>query len=217
MNFDDYMADLDSQPITGFDHSKNWINLPLISHITDNLYVGGHDMSVNLGDYFTHVFSFYTFDPQYVTDESTTHHGWTMYDSPDYPDLDTLDEAVPLIVAALEAGGNVLVHCQAGINRSNLATSLVLMDWKGLTAAEAIDMLREKRGQVVLSNQSFERYLRSLDAHIDVCEHNEENKIQWEGWVPPEGSGFCGLNDLHGVHGKCLGIMCDYGCNAENF
>ena len=110
-NFEDLAADLESQPITGWLHTGEHISIPLISHITDNLYVGGHSAEADLGDFFTHVFSFYVFEDPYKTAESVYHEGFHMYDSPGYPDLDTLDDAVPKIVAALEAGGNVLVHC----------------------------------------------------------------------------------------------------------
>lgn len=163
MNFENLKADLDTQPITGFDHYGNYISLPLISHIVDNLYVGGHDRHANLGSFFTHVFSFYVFEDNYKTDPGVIHEGWHMYDSHDV-DVETLNRAVPVIIQALNEGGNVLVHCQAGINRSNLAATQVLREWKGLTSREAIDMLREKRGQVVLSNPKFANYLRNLDA-----------------------------------------------------
>lgn len=29
--------------------------------------------------------------------------------------------------------------------------------------------------------------------------------------------GFCGEARPHAAHDECLGIMCDYGCNAEDF
>lgn len=163
MDFEQLEADLVSQPITGFLASDNRpIHLPLISHITDNLYVGGHSKWADLGDFFSHVFSLYAFEPPYVTHESTHHASVRMFDSPT-EDTSLVEKMVDEIVEALKEGGNVLVHCQAGINRSNLTAALVLRKWKGLTSAEAIDMLREKRGPIVLANSGFERYLRSLD------------------------------------------------------
>lgn len=160
-DFTEFYADLESQPITGYDHYGNHINVELITHVKDNLYVGGHSRSVYLGDFFTHVFSFYPFEIPYARDTATVLREYRMYDSHDV-DVETLEEAVGDIVEALEAGGNVLVHCQAGINRSNLAATRVLMERYNMTAEDAIALLREKRGAVVLSNYTFEEYLLSL-------------------------------------------------------
>lgn len=161
--FDSFLADLDSQPITGFDHYGNRIHLELITHVIDNLYVGGHSRSVYLGDFFSHVFSFYPFEAPYGRDHETVLTEYKMLDSHKI-DWMMLEKATRDIVAALEAGGNVLVHCQAGINRSNLAATRVLMERYDMTAEDAIALLRGTRGPVVLSNPAFERYLLSLDA-----------------------------------------------------
>lgn len=164
MDFETLQADLNFEPITGYlasDHRP--INLPLISHIVDNLYVGGHSERADLGDFFSHVFSLYVWGTEYRSDKTTTRHrSVRMLDSAT-EDTSLVDEIVPEIVEALEAGGNVLIHCQAGINRSNLTAALVLREWKGLTSAEAIAMLRERRGDIVLANPGFEKFLLSLD------------------------------------------------------
>lgn len=163
MDFQTLEADFESQPITGYLHTGERLHVPLISHIVDNLYVGGHSRSADLGDFFSHVFSLYIFEGEYRSDKTVTRHkGIRMLDSPT-EDTSLVDEIVPEIVEALEAGGNVLVHCQAGINRSNLVAALVLRQWKGLTSREAIDMLREKRSPLVLANWGFENYLLGLD------------------------------------------------------
>ena len=162
MDFETLEADLVSEPITGYLHTGERLHVPLISHITENLYVGGHSDRADLGDFFTHVFSLYVWGTPYATHKDTVHQSVKMYDSPD-EDTSLVDEVIPAIVEALEDGGNVLVHCQAGINRSNLVASLVLRQWKGLTSADAIAMLREKRSPLVLANAGFERYLLSLD------------------------------------------------------
>lgn len=162
MDFENLSADLVSEPITGYLPNGRYINIPLISHITDNLYVGGHSATADLGDFFTHVFSLYVWGGPYYTHDGVVHKAVKMYDSPN-EDTALVDALVDDVVEALEAGGNVLVHCQAGINRSNLVVTLVLRKWKGLTSAEAIAMLREKRSPLVLANPGFERYLLSLD------------------------------------------------------
>ena len=163
MDFDSFYADLDTQPISGYLPSGRHISIPLISHIVDNLYVGGHNRVANLGDFFSHVFSFYVFENPYKTADGVVHEGFHMYDSESHVDVDTLDDAVEKIVAALNDGGNVLVHCQAGINRSNLAATRALMEWKGMTATEAIDLLSRQRDDVILSNETFRNYLLGLD------------------------------------------------------
>jgi protein-tyrosine phosphatase len=162
MDFENLKADLVSEPIQGYLHDGRRIDIPLISHVIDNLYVGGHSDYAHLGDFFSHVFSLYVWGKPYQSHEDTVHQSVRMYDSAN-EDTSLVDEVVPAIVEALEAGGNVLVHCQAGINRSNLTAALVLRQWKGLTSREAIDMLREKRSPLVLANRGFEKYLLSLD------------------------------------------------------
>lgn len=171
LDFSDTTADLVSVPITGYLPDGRHINIPLISHIVDNLYVGGHDDFVDLGDKFSHVFSLYVWGRPYETVEDTVHMAWTMYDGhgtimaqdKDENPVD-LAEIVYQIVSALNKGGNVLVHCQAGINRSNLLSALVLRAWKNMTSDEAIALLRERRSDLVLANKTFETYLRSLDS-----------------------------------------------------
>jgi protein tyrosine phosphatase (PTP) superfamily phosphohydrolase (DUF442 family) len=143
--------------------SASMDHVQLLSHIIDNLYVGGHSEYADLEDFFTHVFSLYAFRPKYKTDEGVVHESVRMYDSPD-EDPTLVNALVDKVVAALNTeGSRVLVHCQAGINRSNLVAALVLRKWKGLTSAEAIAMLREKRSPLVLANPGFEAYLLSLD------------------------------------------------------
>lgn len=161
MDFNTLTADLESQPITGYLPDGRYINIPLISHITDNLYVGGH-LNVDLGDFFSHIFSLYMWE-KYTHASTTKHSSVTMYDSRTNPiDVENVEGLSDEVVRALGDGGNVLVHCQAGINRSNLVAARALMKWKGLSAGEAIDLLREKRSPLVLANKTFEEYLRSL-------------------------------------------------------
>jgi protein-tyrosine phosphatase len=54
--------------------------------------------------------------------------------------------------------GPTLVHCQAGLNRSSLVVARALI-LDGMTARDAIDLVREKRSPVCLCNPSFEKWL----------------------------------------------------------
>ncbi len=58
----------------------------------------------------------------------------------------------------------VLVHCQAGLNRSGVVTALALMlNGDVATADKAIALLRARRGEAVLCNPLFVTWLRSQD------------------------------------------------------
>src|SRR5687768_13888561 len=123
LDFETMSADLESQPITGYLPDGRYINMPLISHITDNLYVGGCMNGVDLGDFFSHVFSLYMWE-RYAVDDNCTLTEYKMYDDPrgiQVMDVKEnpmeIDEVAELVAEALDKGGNVLVHCQAGINR----------------------------------------------------------------------------------------------------
>ena len=61
-----------------------------------------------------------------------------------------------------QAGGKVLIRCQAGMNRSGLVTALVLMR-HDYSAADAIQLLRTQRSEVVLFNNDFVDYLLALE------------------------------------------------------
>lgn len=85
-----------------------------------------------------------------------------VYDS-DMKDFQT-DELHDLVVAAhrdWKKGKRVLVRCQAGINRSGLVMALILIR-EGYSAQGAIDLMRAKRGEAVLTNKHFESWLKDL-------------------------------------------------------
>ena len=58
------------------------------------------------------------------------------------------------------SGDQVLIRCQAGVNRSGLVTALVLM-LEGYSAVDAIALIRAKRSPHVLSNRHFDSWLRN--------------------------------------------------------
>lgn len=57
-------------------------------------------------------------------------------------------------------GRTVLIHCEAGQNRSGLLTALYLIRFRGYRPGAAIDRVREKRGPNALWNGDFVRFLR---------------------------------------------------------
>jgi len=138
-------------------------SLELISHVVDNFYVGGCVNKTDVEDYFTHIFSVYQWE-RYACDDSTVLRAYEMYDSHDGLDVEAVEHISDKVVDALATGGNVLVHCQAGINRSNLVAARVLMKKYRMSAAEAIAELEDTRSPLVLSNSVFKNWLLGLDS-----------------------------------------------------
>ena len=134
---------------------------PLVSHIGGNLYVGGCNDGVRLPDDFVHVVSLYKWE-RYAIGRYTERHEYEMYDAGDMPDPDLVTAIADDVVRYVQ-DAKTLVHCQAGLNRSNLVAGLALirgaLNQDGMDPADAIALLREKRSPVVLCNETFETWL----------------------------------------------------------
>jgi hypothetical protein len=74
-----------------------------------------------------------------------------------------LGVAVGEAVRVLDVGGDVLINCQAGLNRSGLVTALVMMHY-GMSPGEAIARIRSVRHEWCLANSSFQTWLFSEPA-----------------------------------------------------
>ncbi len=160
------LADLSSHHIEGFAAAalaagrRADFKVPLISQIDDRLWMGGCKDGVQL-DGFDLVVSLYPWE-KYAILESTTRVEVKLYDSGEVPDSTQLFALAEAVNTARRAGARVLVHCQAGLNRSGLVTALAMVTDGGFTPAAAIARLRELRHEVVLCNQAFEGWLLSL-------------------------------------------------------
>lgn len=153
-------TDLESHHIQGYataDPEQRHFSMPLVSHIEGNLWTGGCIEGVRLGDDFRMVVSLYPWE-KYRLGPNTQRVEVEMYDHDGMPDLKVLHETADLVVEHLRQGHKILVHCQAGLNRSGLVAALALIKM-GKSPREAIDLLREKRSEVVLCNRTFERWL----------------------------------------------------------
>lgn len=147
-------ADLTSHHIEGFAaHGGAHFCVPLYSQIDGDLWMGGCPVNAVPSEFKT-VVSLYPWEEY----EHRGHHAkfWAL-DSHAIP-ARIFHAAADLAHAMLEVGP-VLVHCQAGLNRSSVVTALVLMK-RGRTPAQAIELIREKRHQACLCNESFERWIR---------------------------------------------------------
>ena len=140
--------------ITG--HGDQTFDVPVISQIDETLWVGGCTDGLMLPDNIEHLVSLYPWESYRPSDSLKSALSIRMYDSLDQA-LDQV-KAIAAWVNSCRADGPTLVHCQAGLNRSNLivATALIL---DGMRPSAAIELLREKRSRAVLCNTAFERWL----------------------------------------------------------
>lgn len=76
--------------------------------------------------------------------------------------LRMLHKAADELTFEHKEGKQVLITCMAGRNRSGLLTALVLMKRFGFSGAQAIEMVKERRGDFALTNPAFNSYLLSL-------------------------------------------------------
>lgn len=75
------------------------------------------------------------------------------------PDTKILHNLAKLIAHEyIKQDKRVLIHCDAGLNRSGLTTALVLLEL-GYKPQDAINLMRKQRCQEVLYNDRFRNYI----------------------------------------------------------
>lgn len=123
------------------------------------LWQGGCMQGVALPDDFDFVLSLYPWE-QYRLGPETVRIEVTMYDALDQG-FEQVDGLADMVVGRLNAGEKVLVHCQAGLNRSGLLAATILVKM-GSAPSDAIGLLRAQRSPLVLCNESFENWIAGL-------------------------------------------------------
>lgn len=141
-------------------HGNVTFDVPFMSHIGANLWQGGCKDGLILPSHINYVVSLYPWERYTIQHKVRGELYIRMYDDPKAA-LDQIDELAH-IVNSWRQRGQVLVHCQAGLNRSSLVVARALMLSEGLTADEAIELLRTSRSPACLCNSGFENWLRSL-------------------------------------------------------
>ncbi|KAI8476284.1 MAG: protein-tyrosine phosphatase-like protein [Monoraphidium minutum] len=97
-----------------------------------------------------------------------------LYDKASADLVSCLPEALAFIDGALNAGGRVLVHCQAGVSRSPSVVAAHLMTRKGMTLAAALATTQAAR-RCILPNPGFLCQL----LHFEAAGHDAAG---WPGW-----------------------------------
>lgn len=141
-------------------HGNTPFDVPYMSRITDTLWTGGCTTGLELPPDIEHRVSLYRWESYKIRTPLKSELVVEMYDSLDGPDLEQL-EAIARWVNTCRYQGPTLVNCQAGLNRSNLVAARALM-LDGMSAQDAIALLREKRSPAVLCNPAFVEILESL-------------------------------------------------------
>lgn len=140
-------------------HGNTPFDVPYISQITGNLWMGGCANGLLLPDQFQHVISLYPWERYSNRHELKSRLEVRMFDRSGEPD-DAQVVGLADWVNVCRADGPTLVHCQAGLNRSGLVTAAALCR-DGMTSNGAIRWIREARSEACLCNESFVSYLRN--------------------------------------------------------
>lgn len=136
-------------------------DVPFMSEVVPGLWQGGCESGLILPTHINYLVSLYPWERYTINHKMRGELYIRMYDDPtqDTAQVETIARQVN---EWRKAGkGNVLVHCQAGLNRSSLIIARALM-LDGMTADDAITLIRRQRSPACLSNDGFESYLRSL-------------------------------------------------------
>lgn len=140
----------------------NGVHIPMpednYNKIVDGLYQGGGYFTPLRRDFTAVLDHYYMAIPP---EEGVEHHK-VLYDDADLPAPELLFEAMSWVYSRWEAGGQVLVRCQAGLNRSGMTVALALIRG-GASPEDAIDLVRQGRSPYAICNPRFVEYIRGLD------------------------------------------------------
>jgi protein-tyrosine phosphatase len=94
--------------------------------------------------------------------EGLTYLKCPLVDHDTLPDPELTLRLAELVAGLAGAGRRVLVHCTFGRNRSGLLATLVVRALLGLSGAQALSYVRERRDRAV-NNETFAAWLESLE------------------------------------------------------
>lgn len=146
-------------------HGNTPFDVPYISEIADNLWQGGCEDGLILPRHIKHVVSLYPWERYTAKHRLESELYVRMYDSTDqgYEQVNQLARWINLC----RQSGPVLVHCQAGLNRSSLVAAAALYlehlddEVEAWSGDQIVNHLRAKRSLAVLCNPAFEDEVRS--------------------------------------------------------
>jgi hypothetical protein len=131
----------------------------------DVIGVAGHCPNRVTSTHFDSVYTLYARANAASWNVKEVRFGFADGDMSDFDPEADLSFAVREAHADWKAGKRVLVRCQAGLNRSGLVMALVLIR-EGFTPEQAVELIRQNRGDIALCNDTFVRWL-TLRADVD--------------------------------------------------
>ncbi len=141
-------------------HGNTPFDVPYISEIADNLWQGGCEDGLVLPRHIKHIVSLYPWEHYTIRRRMLSETYVQMFDSVDqgFEQVDALARWVNIC----RKTGPVLVHCQAGLNRSSLVAARALFLSGEFHDGDVItEYLRIKRSPAALCNPAFEDEVRS--------------------------------------------------------
>jgi excisionase family DNA binding protein len=155
-------------------HGNIPVDCAYITEIVPGLWQGGCVTGLVLPPDIVHLVSLYPWERYEIRHEMHSETYVRMYDSMSQG----MDHVTHLAqwVNECRKDAPVLTHCQAGLNRSSLITATALM-LEGMTAGEAIFLIRAKRSSACLCNPAFEEWLRSRPAGGPLLTPYEASRI----------------------------------------
>lgn len=144
--------------ITGYAYHGGYFNMPIFTEMDTNLWTGGTPAGrPSLTKHFDKVLCLYPWEPYPVSD-TVEKVDVELYDALDQA-LEQIEPLADLVNQWRDEGKRVLVHCQAGLNRSSLVAALAIMKKSGKPGYQVINEMRQKRSSEVLCNDAFQEFL----------------------------------------------------------
>jgi len=135
-----------------------------MSKVLEGLYLGDSDNAFSkewlLQHHITHVVNCAKEHKNYHQD-ICNYIALKLDDDPDQSLYPVLEKSYRFIRSAIQHGGNVLVHCHAGISRSASVVIYYLMKSKKLTFKQALEYAKSRRS-IVDPNEGFVAQLISV-------------------------------------------------------
>ncbi|CAK5020602.1 unnamed protein product [Meloidogyne enterolobii] len=141
-----------------------------IACVSENVYLSSQavaqDLELLLTNKITHIINVAT-GVQCLFPENITYLALTALDVPTENLKRHFDKAVKFIYNAVENGGKVLIHCNAGVSRSTTIVIAYLMNYKHLTVNKALEHVRSQR-PIARPNDGFMCQLKEYESELGL-------------------------------------------------